>query len=187
MKTLLKKKSVRILSLLLVAALILPLALPASAVSNSGSHTWTVGSKRYTANVTSTTETQIHIPSDMRPVYHKQGSETRMTAITNCTATATVQWHGTMDGNMLTGLEKALTSAGSVYWYSPTINAGTSVTIPANAPSGNYVIGIVLYAQSGSWKVTSVEEDIKTVEGLGTFTNAPTPKYGVQYTFVQVG
>ncbi len=188
MKTLLKKKSVRFLSLLLAAALILPLALPASAASDRGSHTWTVGSKRYTANVTFTTQTQIHIPSNMPSVYHTKGTETRMTAIKAYTATASIKWSGDTDQAFYFGLTKAVSSAGYSASYNYPVGAGESVTIPASSPTGYYVIGIVAYSRNGTWKVTSIEGELATVEGLGTFTNAVVSgDTEFRPTFVKVG
>ncbi len=168
MKTLLKKKSVRFLSLLLAAALILPLALPASAASVS----WTEGSKKYTLTISQQTRETKFLLSNMPSITHKTGTDTTLIALRSYTVSVKMEWNRTPTGSLysmaLDLLDDLNLSTGKTF----TISAGERIPVPASAPSGQYVIGVAVNVVNGNWSAKSVNGELVTLEGSGSFSNA---------------
>ncbi len=185
MKTLLKKKSVRFLSLLLAAALILPLALPASAASV----TWTEGNKKYTLTISPQTREVKFLPANMPSVTHRQGTDTTLIALSNYTFNVKMEWDRTPTGSLyskaLDLLDDLNLSTGKTF----TIPLGKRITVPGSEPSGQYVICMPVYVVSGNWSAKSVNGELVTLEGSGSFSNAyeDVPNILLTYTYVKVG
>lgn len=163
-----KKQTFGIRILFLV--LVMVLALQVSGVVSAASVSWSSGSNYYTATVN---QTEIYDTDYQKltatQTAHTVGLSTKI--ITSTARSATSKWSGNPFPSAYSSyLLQAMHNAGLYETATYQVAAGTYVTVPASAATGNYVMAIGFSRASGSWSVV-VQSVAKSADPAAT---APT-------------
>lgn len=178
-----KKFSRRFLSLALALLLVCQLAVVASAATRS----WTSGSNKYYAVLTSSNSSTSYVNTPFSK-FHTAGTATTITATytTTCSKSATNTFPSSYSGNVVA----LLNSAGFVNSTRFGIVSGKAVTVPAGSTTGTYYLTVAFPGNSVSITVYDVTPDANgnaTQTRLNTYSSSFTPKSSGMYITCRLG
>ena len=176
-------KMKRFVSMVLVLVFVLSFAAAASAAEI----TWESGNGRYSASAVITsfgTSVALFTSTTMYHHWNPYNMATVISADTFCTTTGSVSWTGqNIYRHILEQLvvEEGLRLSSTFY-----LSAGSSLNIPGDAETGEYMICALYPSAAGSWSVWDLNMEPKFALGSGSFYDAPRST-GCSYGYYKVG
>lgn len=152
---------------ILILALVMVFALPVSGAASAASVSWSSGSNYYTATVNQVGTYDVDYQKlTATQTAHTVGLSTKIT--TSSARSATSKWSGNpFPSTYSSYLLQAMHNAGLYESATYQVAAGTYVTVPASAATGNYVMAIGFSRASGSWSVV-VQSIAKSADPTAT-------------------
>lgn len=152
---------------ILILALVLVLAFEVSGVASAASVSCSSGSNYYTATVNKTEVYDVDFQKlTATQTAHTIGLSTKIT--TSIARSASSKWSGNpFPSTYSSYLLQAMHSAGLYESATYQVAAGSYVTVPASAATGNYVMAIGFTRSSGSWSVV-VQSIAKSADPTAT-------------------
>ncbi len=164
---------------ILILALVLVLAAQATGAVSAASVSWTSGSNYYTATVNQNNGYTYNYQNfTATKTAHTIGSATKITSTVSRTASSS--WSGgAFPSEYSSYLTQAMHNEGLYETATYTVTAGSYVTVPATAASGNYVMTIGFLRVAGSWSVV-VQSTARSVS-----PNASGPTGSIPYALTR--
>lgn len=161
----------KVLIPVLVMALMIQIVCPAFAASvQTGTYSWVSGDYTYTATVTPGSATTKIVSKEVDRTAHTKGTASTIvsSAERNYTVSATRS-----SSKYPTQVSEALKKSGLKTSYTYTVPKNKTVTVPATAPTGNYIMCVRFNGYTATWVVASRSISLNSV-GMksGVDTNA---------------